>query len=306
MLVHKPVLLKDVIEYLRCSEGKVYVDGTLGDGGHTEQILKESFPSGKVIGIDLDNQIIERAAQRLKKFKNRVYLVQGNYKNIKEILKGIGIAKVDGFLLDLGVSLFHFRNQERGFSFQLDSPLDMRLDLTNAVTAGRIINRSSEKELAQIFWQYGEERWSRRIARAICSYRQKSRILRTGQLSEIVVSAIPAKFRSKKIHPATKTFQALRIEVNQELKGLEQALEDIAAVLNPGARMCVISFHSLEDRIVKRTFRKLSYAVESDNFSCSSGPRIKILTPKPLVPAQEEIWDNFQARSAKLRVAERC
>ncbi len=306
MLVHKPVLLKDVLEYLRCSEGKVYVDGTLGEGGHTEQILEKSYPTGKVVGIDLDNQIIERAAERLKKFGTRVYLVQGNYKNIKQILAEIEISKVDGFLLDLGVSLFHFQNQERGFSFQLDAPLDMRLDKKNPVTAARIINRRGEKELAQILWQYGEESWSRRIARVICSYRQKSRILRTGQLAEIVVSAIPAKFRSKKIHPATKTFQALRIEVNQELKGLKQALEDIADVLKPGARMCVISFHSLEDRIVKRTFRKLSHAKESDDFYCSSSPRIKILTPKPIVPTEEEIRDNFRARSAKLRVAERC
>ena len=306
MLVHKSVLLKNVLEYLRCSDGKVYVDGTLGEGGHTEQILEKSSPTGKVVGIDLDNQIIERAAQRLEKFSDRIYLVQENYKNIKKILAQIEISKVDGFLLDLGVSLFHFQNQERGFSFQLDAPLDMRLDKKNPVTASKIINRSGEKEIAQILWQYGEERWSRRIARVICSYRQKSRILSTGQLAKIVVSAIPAKFRSKKIHPATKTFQALRIEVNQELKGLEQALEDIADVLKPGARMCVISFHSLEDRIVKRTFRKMSHAKESDNFYCSTSPRIKILTPKPIVPTEEEIRDNFRARSAKLRVAERC
>jgi len=306
MFIHKSVLLKDVLEYLGCSEGKVYVDGTLGEGGHTEQILEKSSPTGKVVGIDLDNQIIERAAERLKEFGSRVYLIQGNYKNIKKILAEIEISKVDGFLLDLGVSLFHFQNQERGFSFQLDAPLDMRLDMKNPVTAGKIINRSSEKEIAQILWQYGEERWSRRIARVICSYRQKSRILSTGQLAKIVVSAIPAKFRSKKIHAATKTFQALRIEVNQELKGLEQALEDITDVLKPGARMCVISFHSLEDRIVKRTFRKLSQAKESDGFYCSSGPWIKILTPKPIVPTEEEIRDNFRARSAKLRVAERC
>ena len=304
--IHKPVLLREVLEYLGCSEGKVYVDGTVGEGGHTEQILEKTSPTGKVVGIDLDQQILERAGDRLKKFGPRIHLVRDNYKNIKEILTEREILQIDGFLVDLGISLFHFQSQERGFSFHLDAPLDMRLDQRSSVTAAKIINRSAEKELAQILWQFGEERWGRRIARAICVRRQKARILSTRQLAEIAASAIPAKFRSKRIHPATKTFQALRIAVNQELRGLDQALIDVADVLKPGARMCVISFHSLEDRIVKKTFRKLSHVKQSDDLYGLRGPKIKILTPKPIVPTEEEIRDNFRARSAKLRVAEKC
>jgi 16S rRNA (cytosine1402-N4)-methyltransferase len=293
MYVHKPVLLREILEYLECADAGVYVDGTIGEGGHTEQILERSSPTGRVIGIDLDEQILQKAHQRLERFGSRVQLVRDNFKNIKEILKKLGLSQIDGFLADLGISSYHLNdvmdskpslaeNQEpartavssggggRGFSFQIDAPLDMRLDQRNPLTAAEIVNQSAEGKLATIIWEYGEERWSRRIARAICTYREKNLISTTGQLAEIVRSSIPAKFRFRrpasgtgKIDPATRTFQALRIAVNQELVGLDEAIRDAVDFLKPGARICIISFHSLEDRIVKRCFRSLSRAQDA-------------------------------------------
>jgi len=289
MYIHKPVLLREILEYLDCADGGVYVDGTIGEGGHAEQILERSSPTGRVIGIDLDEQILQKAHRRLERFGSRVQLVRDNFKNIKEILKKLGLSQIDGFLADLGISSYHLNDmgsksslvesQEparpaassggRGFSFQIDAPLDMRLDQRNPLTAADIVNQSEDSELATIIWEYGEEKWSRRIARAICSYREKNYISTTGQLAEIVRSAIPAKFRFRRpasgtgrIDPATRTFQALRIAVNQELVGLDEAIRDAVDFLKPGARICIISFHSLEDRIVKRCFRNLSRAQE--------------------------------------------
>jgi 16S rRNA (cytosine1402-N4)-methyltransferase len=371
MYIHQPVLVREILEYLECSEARVsgagfqpaiYVDATVGEGGHAEQILEESSPAGRLIGIDLDEHILQKAAIRLERFGSRVKLVRDNFKNIKEILKELGLSQIDGFLADLGISSFHLERQEpagssaghsggsgRGFSFQNnDEPLDMRLDQRNPLTAAMIVNESTETELASIIWEYGEERWSRRIARAICSYREKEVISTTGQLAQIVRSAIPAKFRFRRsarhsfaspppgrdslrqgdgrmrgrvrssggtgnIDPATKTFQALRIAVNQELAGLDQAIRDAVDALKPGARICVISFHSLEDRIVKRCFRSLSRAPEesvavpqmpSSATGRSSGI-VKVLTPKPVMATQEEIEANVRSRSAKLRVAEK-
>jgi 16S rRNA (cytosine1402-N4)-methyltransferase len=305
MYIHHPVLLTEVLEYLKCSESKVYVDGTLGEGGHAEQILEASSPTGRVVGVDLDEYILQKAEDRLKRFGSRVCFVRDNFKHIKTILPRVGLSHVDGFLIDLGVSSLHFESRERGFSFQLDAPLDMRLDQRNLVTAAQIVNQSRETELAEMLWRYGEERWSRRIARTICSYRRKAPILTTGQLAEVVASAIPARYHPRKIHPATRTFQALRIVVNQELQGLEQAVIDGIDVLRAGSRMCIISYHSLEDRIVKWTFRKLAKPEEAGGIGLGS-PKIRILTPKPITPAEAEIQKNPRARSAKLRVAEKC
>ncbi|MGA1874619.1 MAG: 16S rRNA (cytosine(1402)-N(4))-methyltransferase RsmH [bacterium] len=305
MYIHHPVLVTEVLEYLKCSESKVYIDGTLGEGGHAERILEESFPTGRVVGIDLDEDILQKAENRLKRFGSRVTFVRDNFKNIKTILPRVGLRQIDGFLIDLGVSSLHFESRERGFSFQLDAPLDMRLDQRNPMTAAQIVNQSGEAELADMLWRYGEERWSRRIARTICSRRRKAPISTTGQLAEIVASAIPAKYRPRKIHPATRTFQALRIMVNQELQGLEQAVIDGIDVLRAGSRICIISYHSLEDRIVKWTFRKLAKAEEANGI-CPGGPKIRILTPKPIIPSEAEIQGNPRARSAKLRVAEKC
>ncbi len=355
MYIHKPVLLREILEYLECADAGVYVDGTIGEGGHAEQILERSSPTGRLIGIDLDEQILQKAHRRLERFGSRAQLVRDNFKNIKEILKKLGLSQIDGFLADLGISSYHLDSQEpgghaaqaggRGFSFQRDAPLDMRLDQRNPLTAAVIVNQSSEGKLATIIWEYGEERWSRRIARAICSYREKNLISTTGQLAGIVRSAIPAKFRfpkakggTGKIDPATRTFQALRIAVNQELVGLDQAIRDAVDFLKPGAKICIISFHSLEDRIVKRCFRSLSRAQEPFIPGYGSGPpdtdmdleseesnespsmaadgmpgpkvpslaMIKILTPKPIMATQEEVEANVRARSAKLRVAEKC
>lgn len=330
MCIHKSVLLKEVLDYLECSDGKIYVDGTIGEGGHAEQILIKSSPTGRLVGIDLDEQILKTCAGRLDRFGSRVQLVRNNFKNIKAILNELGLSKIDGFLVDLGISSFHLQTRERGFSFQKDAPLDMRLDQRNVLTAALLIRQSSEEDLARIIWEYGEERWSRRISRAICYHRQKGSISTTGQLAEIVKSAIPAgsrpptKFRSRKIHPATRTFQALRIAVNQELEGLDQAIKDAVDFLRPGARICVISFHSLEDRIVKRCLRKLARPLYADNPwglpdaeglpgagaerdpEAGEGVRVKLLTTKPVIPTEEEIRDNPRSRSAKLRVAEKC
>ncbi|MEW5802201.1 MAG: 16S rRNA (cytosine(1402)-N(4))-methyltransferase RsmH [bacterium] len=331
MYIHRPVLLKEVLAYLECADGKVYVDGTIGEGGHAEQILKGSSPTGRLIGIDLDEHILQKAAGRLERFGSRVQLIRNNFKNIKEILYELELPGIDGFLADLGISSFHLETRERGFSFQKDAPLDMRLDQRNPLTAAKIVNRSREEELARIIWEYGEERWSRKISRAIVSYRKKEVISTTGQLAEIVRSAIPARFRPRgsetgrrlpggagQIDPATRTFQALRIAVNQELAGLDQAIRDVVDLLNPGARICIISFHSLEDRIVKRIFRNLasSGSMCTDGLAAPFVPlprgeraevrgRIKVLTQKPVMATEEEKMANARARSAKLRVAEK-
>ncbi|MEW6380416.1 MAG: 16S rRNA (cytosine(1402)-N(4))-methyltransferase RsmH [bacterium] len=315
MYIHQPVLLKEVLDFLQCADGMVYVDGTTGEGGHAEQILERSSPTGRLIGIDLDEHILRKAAERLERFGSRVRLIRNNFKNIRDILNGLGVSRVDGILLDLGFSSFHLESRDRGFSFQQDAPLDMRLDQSNPLTAAAIVNRSGEAELADIIRQYGEERWSRRIARAIVLYRQKAPISTTGQLAEIVRSAIPARFRSGKIDAATRTFQALRIAVNQELERLDQAIRDAVDFLRPGARICVISFHSLEDRIVKRSFRSLARSQEPPSLDrigglplspvSPVGPVLRVLTQKPIVPTEEEIRANIRARSAKLRVAEK-
>jgi 16S rRNA (cytosine1402-N4)-methyltransferase len=311
-VLHISVLLNEVIDFLRCEPGKVYVDATLGDGGHAEEILKRSSPSGILIGIDRDEVSLGFAKNRLSAYKDRIFLFHENFWEIKNVIRskaGISNKGVDGILFDLGVSTRQLMTAERGFSFSKDAPLDMRMDRSGAVTAAEIINNKSEKELRDIIWRYGEDRRAKEIARAIVRERSKSPITTTSRLSNIVVSAIPPAYRSKRIHPATKTFQSVRIAVNSEMEILEGAIRDAVALLNAGGRICIISYHSLEDRIVKNLFRELEKGcICPPNIpQCVCGKKgiIKILTKKPVSPSEEEIKRNPRSRSAKLRAAEK-
>ncbi len=307
--MHIPVLVKEVIDFLRCESSGVYVDCTIGDGGHSYAILSRSAPGGMVVGIDQDIEALKYAKERLSCFKERVIFIHDNFCNIKEILKRINILKVDGILLDLGVSSRQLDSAERGFSFSHDAPLDMRMDRRRGISAADLVNDLSFKDLLGILRRYGEERWSYRIVKAIVREREAHPIRSTSQLADIVKSVIPISYRSKKIHPATKTFQALRIEVNKELTVLEEVLRDAVDLLNHGSRICVISFHSLEDRIVKEIFRGMerecSCPSEIPVCMCRGKRTLRGLTKKPVIPSEDEISINPRSRSAKLRVAER-
>lgn len=296
---HTPVFLSEVISFLNPRSGGVYVDATLGAGGHSEKILELSVPDGFVIGLDLDPSMILIAEKRLERFKGRFLFFENNFTEIPEVLKKAGHKKTDGIIFDLGVSMFHFRDSRKGFSFMKEGPLDMRLSSKMKFSAEDVVNKFNERELADIFFKYGEERNARRIARYIVSERKSERIKTTTQLSNIVCRASGGRHVGG-IHPATRVFQALRIAVNGELGNIEKALPLAIDLLAEGARICVISFHSLEDRIVKNVFRNLSK--EGPN---GEGPKVKIVTKKPLMPGREEIISNPSARSAKLRVAEK-
>ena len=267
------------------------MDGTLGLGGHTLRILEASEPDGKVVGFEWDSEAAELARQRLQYFEKRLCLVPSSYAMLLDELERLGINEVNGILLDLGVSSLQFDTGERGFSFQADAPLDMRMDRNQQKTAAEIVNRLSKDELADIFYNYGEERQARRIAEYIVKAREIERIETTKQLAGIVAGAIPKKYHPKKIHVATKVFQALRIAVNRELDNLVKLMTDAPVVLAKGSRICLITFHSLEDRIVKQGFM--------------NNRTYKIVTKKPVEPTKEEVAENPRARSAKLRVAER-
>ena len=292
--VHQSVLAKEVLTALRPGPGKTIVDATVGLGGHSELILKTIQPSGKLIGIDRDGVSLSLARRRLLAFQNSLLFVQDNFANLGDILKGLGVARIDGILFDLGLSSFQLEQAERGFSFLKEGPLDMRMDSRGKNTAFTLVNRSSEKELDRIFWEFGEERWHRRIAQRIAKARKRAPITTTTQLAELVTRAIPRATFYHRIHPATRVFQALRIAVNQELESLDQAIRQAVDFLNPGARIVVISFHSLEDRIVKNRFREFSRE-----------RRLVLVTKKPMTPSLEEIRGNPRARSAKLRSAEK-
>ncbi len=289
---HYPVLHREIVEFFKDIKGNTIVDATVGGGGHSYLILK-SFPDKKIIGIDKDDFALEKAREKLKVFKDRVILVKSSFKDIDDILNSLGIEKVSGFLFDLGVSMFQLK-MNRGFSFQRDDFLDMRMDRTQELTAYDVVNRYPEYLLEEIIRKYGEEKFSKRIARAIVQEREKSPIETTKQLENIVFHAYPKKARYGRIHPATKTFQAIRIEVNRELEELEVALKKAIERLDTGGRIAVISFHSLEDRITKKTIKEYEKL-----------KKIKNLTKKPIVPTEEEIRINPPSRSAKLRVAER-
>lgn len=287
--IHTSVLLPECLYYLAPQPGKLYVDGTLGLGGHTEAILSASAPDGRVIAFEWDENALQHALLRLAGFQDRLQVVRRNFAELAVGLDELGIQQIDGLLIDIGVSSLQLDMGGRGFSFQCDEVLDMRMDNRGETTAGTILANCSEEELADIFYYYGEERQARPIAAAIVAYRKQEEIRTTKQLVAIVAHAVPKRFHPKKIHVATKVFQALRIAVNTELENLATILDDGVRYLRPGANFCVISFHSLEDRIVKRKFR--------------SNDQLEVLTSKPVMSSPEEIAVNPRSRSARLRVA---
>lgn len=306
---HVPVLPEEVIRYLAPHDKGIYVDGTLGGGGHSRLILSSSAPSGRLIGFDQDEEALIAAGSELSEFGDRVCLVRRNFSEIEEALGELGVAEVDGLLLDLGVSSHQLDTAARGFSFQQDGMLDMRMDRSSGFTAEDLVNESSEDELAGIIWKYGEERWSRQIARRIVAAREVSPIRTTAMLSEIVSRAIPRKAWEERLHPATRTFQAIRIAVNDELGSLEKFLSDSMAFLKPGGRIVVISFHSLEDRIVKRFFREKATACRCPKdlplCACGGKQTLKLLTSRSVTASESEISSNPRSRSARLRAAEK-
>ena len=304
---HESVLEREVIQNLNLLGGSLIVDGTLGDGGHTELLLKNTT-SVRVLGIDRDMRAIERAEKRLAPFRDRITLVHGNFSDIKTILKKINVMNVDGLLLDLGVSSPQLDLPDRGFSFMRNGPLDMRMDSSQKITAADLLVELPDERLVSVIKEYGEERFSKRIVRAIRQAQKQSAIKTTLQLSNIISSVIHAS-RQTKIHPATRTFQALRIAVNAELEHIKKALRDSVDILQESARVIVISFHSLEDRIVKNFFKTEEKGCvcppKIPICSCGHKQRLKIITRKPIIPAVEEVRRNSRASSAKLRVAER-
>ena len=304
---HKSVLLDESIDGLNIKSDGIYVDATLGGGGHTYEILKR-VTTGKVIGIDQDDYAIGKASEKLSEFKNFIP-VRNNFHNIKDILKELNIDKIDGIIFDLGVSSFQLDIPERGFSYNYDMPLDMRMDKSQTTTARHIVNGYEENELVRIFRDYGEENWAARIAKFIVQERELEFIETTGQLVTIIKKAIPKQVRQDGSHPAKRTFQAIRIEVNKELEILENTIRDAVESLNVGGRVCVITFHSLEDRIIKNTFVDLNKDCicppEFPQCICDHRRKLKIITKKPIVPSQDELTENNRARSAKLRIGER-
>lgn len=306
---HIPVLLSEAIEYLNPISGGIYIDGTLGLGGHSAEILKRSCPDGRVIGIDRDTEATEIAKDRLREFGERVQFVHGNFSEMGRIAEGLGIKEVDGILLDVGVSSFQIDTDLRGFSFMRDAPLDMRMDRTGGLTAADIVNTYPVEELVRIFFEFGEEGYSKRIAKEIVRARETARIGTTRELAQLVERAIPRKDWPREIHPATKTFQALRIAVNDELHSLEKGLNDGIGLLKAGGRFCIISFHSLEDRIVKQTFRRWESSCVCPPTlpvcGCGKVKLAQVLTRKAIKASEDEIKANPRARSAKLRVAEK-
>ncbi|MFH1258722.1 MAG: 16S rRNA (cytosine(1402)-N(4))-methyltransferase RsmH [Elusimicrobiota bacterium] len=306
---HVPVLLAETMGFLSPQSGKIYLDSTVGAGGHSAEILRLSSPDGKLIGLDRDDSSLKLAEQRLKEFGSRVRLFQANYIDLSAVLAEAGLDFVDGIIFDLGFGSFQIDQAERGFSFQKNGPLDMRMDRRQALTAKDILERYSQSELEKIIRDYGEEYQAGKIVRAIIRYRQKKSFQTTQDLVDVVLAALPKNKQHARIHPATKTFQALRIAVNDELNNVQQGLAAALKCLAAGGRLGVISFHSLEDRIVKKTFQ--TWAKECicpSDFPvcrCEKVPLVKILTAKPITASEKEKEHNFRARSAKLRVVEK-
>jgi len=298
---HIPVLVEEVISLLRCEPHQIYVDATLGGGGHALEILRRTAPDGILIGMDWDEDALCEAREALKPFENRTMIFRENFVRMPDILNSLKIKRVDGILLDVGLSSIQLEEKDRGFSLKSEGPLDMRMDQRAGVSAADLVNQLSEADLAETIYCYGEERWSRRIAKAIVEERKRGSIETTQALRKIVCQAIPRRFHFRRIDPATKTFQALRIRVNNELENLRQVLESGWTFLREGGRLCVISFHSLEDRIVKETFRRLSKEGEGSGL----GGVLRIVTKRPVTPSEEEQMRNPRCRSAKLRCAER-
>ena len=291
---HIPVLVDEVVDDLNCLKGKVYIDSTLGEGGHAQRILEAILPGGFLIGIDQDGEAIRRAKENLKKYRENLLTFERNFSEIGTILESLKIKEVDGILFDLGLSNLQLQDAKRGFSFQRDGPLDMRMSEKTKLTAGYLLNTLSFDELAEILSNYGEEHWARRIARAVVEFRQKRPLETTFQLVELIKRAVPRSAWPRKIHVATRSFQALRIAVNGELMALEKTLPQAVGCLKKGGRICIISYHSLEDRIVKNFFRE--YRRQG----------LKTVFPKPVTPSRRELQMNPRSRSAKLRVGEMC
>lgn len=307
-LEHVPVLLREAIDFLAPRPGGMYVDGTLGAGGHAEEILRRSAPDGTVIGLDRDAEAVERSRERLAPYGERAVARQANFRDMDRVLADLGVQAVDGVLLDLGVSWFHLKTPERGFSFLQEGPLDMRMDRSGGRTAADLVNRLPREELMRIIREYGEEQKAGAIARAVERARARGPITSTTRLADIVSSVFPPRL-PRRIHPATRTFQALRIAVNDEVESLREGLQRADRVLRPGGRMVVISFHSLEDRVVKQLFSSWAKGCVCPPrvplCVCGRRPAVKILTKKPVLPSEEEVGRNPAARSAKLRAAEK-
>ena len=306
---HVSVLKNECIEGLQIKSSGTYVDGTFGGGGHAMEIISRLNGNGRFVGIDQDQDAVENGRAKLEPYKEKAQLVRDNFSNIISIMKDLHIVSIDGILLDIGVSSYQLDTGERGFSYMHDAELDMRMDQRNPMTAKRIIAEYSEKELADIIKDYGEERWAARIAQFIVAERKIKPIETTGELVEVIKKAVPKGARKDGPHPAKRTFQALRIAVNNELGILEQAIEDMAGLLAPGGRLCIITFHSLEDRIVKQTFHRLEHPCtcppEFPVCVCGKKPSIRVITRKPILPSEEELEFNPRARSAKLRILEK-
>lgn len=305
---HKPVLLKETIDNLCVKPEGTYVDGTLGGGGHAYEVLKRLSPQGRFIGIDQDADAILAAGKKLKEFGN-VTLIRSNYCNIREELMGNHVRYVDGIVLDLGVSSYQLDTPERGFSYMSDAPLDMRMDQRNDLTAGDIINGYSEAELYRVIRDYGEDRFAKNIAKHIVAARASKKIKTTFELVDVIRSAIPMKIQKTMGHPAKQTFQAIRIELNRELDVLRDTLDTMIDILNPGGRICIITFHSLEDRIVKNTFRRSENPCTCPPgipvCACGNVSRGRVVTRKPVIPSEHEMEENPRSKSAKLRVFEK-
>lgn len=306
---HTSVLLEECIENLNIKPDGVYVDGTLGGGGHAYEVAGRLTGSGRLIGIDQDEDALAAAEKRLEPYRERITLIRDNYANAAGALAGIGVYGVDGIVLDLGVSSYQLDNEERGFSYRYDAPLDMRMDRRQTLSAKEIVNEYSENELTRILRDYGEEKFAKSIAKHIVTARRDKPLETTGELNEIIKASIPAKMRATGGHPSKRTFQAIRIACNRELEVLQDSLDGLIALLNPGGRLCVITFHSLEDRIVKSGFRKnenpCTCPPDFPVCVCGQVSKGKVITKKPILPTEEETEENSRAKSAKLRVFEK-
>ena len=307
---HKSVLLNETIDGLNIKPDGIYVDGTLGGGGHAYEVCRRLGEKGSIVGIDQDAAAIEAASARLKDFGEKVTIVRSNYCDMKSKLHELGIDTVDGIVLDLGVSSYQLDTAERGFSYREDAPLDMRMDTRQKMTARDIVNDYTEADLYRVIRDYGEDKFAKNIAKHIVQARAVKPVETTAELSEIIRASIPMKFQKKSGHPAKRTFQAIRIELNRELDVLRDSLDDMIDLLNPGGRLCIITFHSLEDRIVKSAFRKNENpcTCPPDFPVCVCGKKSKgsIITKKPILPSEEELEYNSRSKSAKLRIFEHC
>ncbi|MCD8222014.1 MAG: 16S rRNA (cytosine(1402)-N(4))-methyltransferase RsmH [Clostridiales bacterium] len=309
MFEHKSVLLEETVDSLQIHAGGIYVDGTLGGGGHAFEVLKRLDGTGRLIGIDQDADAVAAASDRLAVYGGQVQIVRSNYVRIAEILDSLGITKVDGIYLDLGVSSYQLDHAERGFTYREDAPLDMRMDQRNPQTAADIVNTYEEADLYRIIRDYGEDRFAKNIAKHIVAARQKKPIETTGELTEIIRASIPKKIQATGGHPSKRTFQAIRIELNQELEVLNRSIDTMIERLKPGGRLSIITFHSLEDRIVKSRFRQNENPCicppEFPVCTCGRVSRGTVITRKPILPSEEELAGNKRAKSAKLRVFEK-